>query len=241
MLEVALLAGIAFVGALIFGVTGFGAALVTIPLATHLVPLKFALALFVLADLSCALRIGFENPRKALRDEWVRLVPMIVVGTALGVTLLVNLPRTTATLLLGVFILAFGLYSLVPHRMKKVSMHWAWLAGLAGGITSTLFGAGGPPYAIYLSHRGLTKEQFRATMGFATLTSISLRATAFLLTGLLLDPDVWWAALAVVPAALLGISAARRLFLKISRDTLLRAVSLMLLASGGSLVWRALG
>jgi len=35
---------------------------VTIPLATHLVPLKFALALFVLADLSCALRIGFENP-----------------------------------------------------------------------------------------------------------------------------------------------------------------------------------
>ena len=112
---------------------------------------------------------------------------------------------------------------------------------MAGGITSTLFGAGGPPYAIYLSHRGLTKEQFRATMGFATLTSISLRATAFLLTGLLLDPDVWSTALAVVPAALLGISVARRLFLKISRDTLLRAVSLMLLASGGSLVWRALG
>ncbi|HZC79698.1 MAG TPA: hypothetical protein VE258_18230, partial [Ktedonobacterales bacterium] len=77
--------------------------------------------------------------------------------------------------------------------------------------------------------------------GFATLTSISLRATAFLLTGLLLDADVWRAALAVVPAALLGISAARRLFLKISRATLLRAVSLMLLASGGSLVWRALG
>ena len=240
--EVALLAGIAFMGALIFGVTGFGAALVTIPLATHLVPLKFALALFVLADLACALRIGFENPRRALRDEWVRLVPMIVVGTALGVTLLVNLPRATAMLLLGVFILAFGVYSLLPHRqMAAISVRWAWLAGLAGGITSTLFGAGGPPYAIYLSHRGLTKEQFRATMGFATLTSISLRASAFLLTGLLLDPDVWRAALAVVPAALFGISVARRLFLKISRETLLRAVSLMLLASGGSLVWRALG
>jgi hypothetical protein len=31
------------------------------------------------------------------------------------------------------------------------------------------------------------------------------------------------------------------LFLKISRETLLRVVSLMLLVSGGSLVWRALG
>src|SRR3989441_3819871 len=182
-------------GALIFGVTGFGAALVTIPLATHLVPLKFALALFVLADLSCALRVGIEIPRKALRDEWERLVPMIVVGTALGVTLLVNLPRTTATLLLGVFILAFGLYSLVPHRMKKVSMHWAWLAGLAGGITSTLFGAGGPPYAIYLSPRGVTQGPFRAPMGFATLTNISLRATPLFLTRLLPRPGGWGAAL----------------------------------------------
>ena len=44
------------------------------------------------------------------------------------------------------------------HRI--VSSRWAYLAGFAGGITSTLFGAGGPPYAIYLTHRGLTKEQF---------------------------------------------------------------------------------
>src|SRR2546430_13911104 len=182
---------IAFLGALIFGVTGFGAALVTIPLATHLVPLQFALALFVLADVACALRVGFENPRKALRAEWVRLAPMIVVGTALGVTLLVNLPRGTAMLLLGIFILAFALYSLVPHRTKLVSVHWAWLAGLAGGITSTLFRAGGPPYAIYLSHPGPPNAQFRAPLGFATLTSISLRAAAFLLTGPLPRPAVW--------------------------------------------------
>jgi uncharacterized membrane protein YfcA len=94
---------------------------------------------------------------------------------------------------------------------------------------------------IYLSQRGLTKEQFRATLGFATMTSISLRVVAFLLTGLLLDREVWIAAAAVVPAALLGIAVARRLFLRISRDTLLRAVTLMLLASGASLVWRAIG
>src|SRR2546426_10645690 len=104
---------------------------------------------------------------------------MIVVGTALGVTLLVNLPRATAMLLLGVFIRAFGVYSLLPHRqMAAISVRWAWLAGLAGGMTSTLFSAGGPPDAVYLSHRGLTQEQFRATLGLAPLTSISLRATA---------------------------------------------------------------
>lgn len=240
MSETAALAAIAFLGALIFGVTGFGAALVTIPLATHLVPLKFALALFVLADLGAALMVGLENPKNAVRAEWTRLVPMILVGSALGVTLLVNLPRAAGMLLLGLFVLGFGIFTLLPHaRARIVSPAWAWLAGLAGGITSTLFGAGGPPYAIYLSQRGLTKEQFRATLAFATMTSISLRLVAFLLTGLLLDPDIWLKALAVVPACLFGIWVARKVFLRISRDMLMRVVALMLLASGTSVIFRA--
>lgn len=239
--EIAALAAVAFLGALIFGITGFGAALVTIPLATHFVPLQFALALFALGDLAMALRVGLENPRNALRAEWVRLVPMILAGTALGVTLLVNLPRQAGMLLLGVFVVSFALYTLFNRTTARI-IHawWAWLAGLAGGITSTVFGAGGPPYAIYLSQRGLTKEQFRATMGFATMTSISLRVVAFLLTGLLLNERVWMAAAAVVPAALIGIAVARLAFTRISRNALLHAVSLMLLASGGSLVLRAL-
>ena len=189
-----------------------------------------------------ALRVGFENPRNAVRAEWLRLAPTIVAGTVLGVTLLVNLPRQAGMLLLGVFVAAYAVYALMRHEhLKPVSAAWAWLAGFAGGITSTLFGAGGPPYAIYLSQRGLTKEQFRATMGFATMTSISLRVLAFLATGLLLAPDVWLAALAAVPAALAGIFIASKVFVRIPRDALMRAISLLLLASGGSLVWRALG
>ena len=240
MTEAAALAGIAFLGALIFGITGFGAALVTIPLATHFVSLKFALALFVLVDLAAALSVGLENPKNAVRAEWTRLVPMILVGTALGVTLLVNLPRDTGMLLLGLFVLGFGVYTLLPHgRSRVIAPGWAWLAGLAGGITSTVFGAGGPPYAIYLSQRGLTKEQYRATMGFATMTSISVRAVAFTLTGILLVPDVWQNALAAVPAGLAGIWVARKMFVRISRDMLLRVVAALLVVSGISLISRA--
>jgi len=239
--EIATLAAIAFLGALIFGITGFGVGLVTIPLATHFVPLQFALALFALGDLVMAWRVGLENPRNAVRAEWMRLVPMILAGTALGVTVLVNLPREAGMLLLGLFVLAFAAYSLVKKASARViPAAWGWVAGLVGGITSTLFGAGGPPYAIYLSQRGLSKEQLRATMGFATMTSISVRVIAFLITGLLLQAQVWIAALAVVPAAFIGIAVARFAFSRISRDALLRAISVMLLASGASLVARAL-
>ena len=241
--EIAALAGIAVLGSIVFGITGFGAALVTIPLATHLVPLQFALALFVLMDLANAFRIGLENPKHAVRAEWTRMVPTILLGTAVGATLLLRLPRQAATLALGVFVLVFALYSLVrhPEARKIISHRWAWVAGFAGGITSTVFGAGGPPYAMYLTSRGLTKEQYRATLGLATLTSISLRTVAFLITGFLLDSQVWFCALAVVPAGLGGLWAAGLLFRRISRDGLMRTVALMLVASGVSLIVRALG
>src|SRR4249919_2698550 len=102
----------AFAGSVVFGITGFGAALVTVPFATHFVPLPFALALFVLMDLANAFRIGFENPKHAVRREWTRMIPTILLGTVAGVTLLVNLPRGAATLALGVFVTVFALYSL---------------------------------------------------------------------------------------------------------------------------------
>lgn len=239
--EAALLAGLAFVGALIVGITGFGSALVTIPIAVQFVPLQFALPLFALVDLSTAFSVGLENPRNAARSEWWRLMPMILLGTALGVTLLVNLPRAAGMFLLGAFVLSYALYSLVRHGPARVIPGgWGWVAGLCGGITSTIFGAGGPPYAIYLSHRGLTKEQFRATMGFCTMTSISVRVIAFFITGLLLNKQVWLTALVAVPAALLGMWVARHAYLRISREMLMRVVAVILLASGGSLVVRAL-
>jgi len=234
------LAGIAFLGALIFGITGFGSGLVTIPLATHLVPLQFALALFAVADLMSALRVGLEKPKNAVRSEWTRLVPMILVGTALGVTVLVNLPRTASMVLLGTFILCYALYTLLRRSTSRiVSVGWAWLAGFAGGISSTLFGAGGPPYAIYLSMRGLTKEQFRATMGFATITSIGLRVGAFVLVGPLREKEIWIAAAFVLPAVLAGLFVASKVFRVLPREQVMRAVALMLVLSGASLLWRA--
>src|SRR3954467_4165906 len=240
-IEAPLLAAIAFFGALVFGITGFGSALVTIPLATHFVPLAFALPLFAIMDLFCAFSVGLENPKNALRAEWRRLVPVIVAGTALGVTLLVNLPRKAGMLLLGAFVLTYAVYSLLQRGPSRIiDPRWAWLAGLCGGITSALFGAGGPPYAIYLSQRGLSKEQFRATMGFATMTSISLRVTAFFITGMLLDREVWMAAIAAVPGALVGLFFAKKIFHRVSREIVLRVVAVILLISGASLIVRAL-
>ena len=229
-------------GSVVYGLTGFGAALVTIPLATHFVPLPFALAVFALMDLGNSLRIGLQRPKDANKEELIRMVPMVLAGTVVGVTALVNLPRAGAMLALGVFVMSYACYSLLRRPGgAMIRRGWAYLAGFIGGITSTLFGAGGPPYAIYLSHRPLSKEQFRATLTLTTVFSIGMRVVAFALTGLLLRREVLLAALAVLPAAFIGVSIATRLFQRVSHALLLRLVALLLLATGFSLIARSLG
>src|SRR5213082_3023500 len=88
------LAPIAFAAGFIQGLTGFGSALVSIPLATFFVPLPFALAVFAVVDFANGLRLGLENPRNAVLGDIARMVPLMVVGIVTGTTLLVNLPRT---------------------------------------------------------------------------------------------------------------------------------------------------
>jgi uncharacterized membrane protein YfcA len=237
----ATLGAIAFAGSFIFGVTGFGSALLTIPLATHLVPLPFALAMFALLDCVSAWRIGLSDPKNAVGAEWTRMLPFIVIGTVVGMTILVNLPRSISMAALGAFVLSVAVSNLVrAGSLSIASRKWAYGAGFAGGTTSTLFGAGGPPYAIYLSRRPLTKEQYRATLGICTMFSISLRVVAFVLAGPLQSPKPWLWALAVLPASLGGLWLASKAFSRFSRDHLIRAIGIMLAASGISLIGRAL-
>lgn len=236
-----LLALLAFGGAFIFSITGFGSALLTIPLATHLVPLPFALAMFSLLDLTNAWRVGLENPRQAVAAEWKFMLPGIAAGTVIGLTVLVNLPRHAAMVALGTFVLAVAVSNLVRGVAVAHAHHgWAPVAGIVGGVTGALFGAGGPPYAIYLSRRGLTKEQYRATLGICSIFSISIRVIGFIAAGLLMTAKPWLWALVALPAAAAGFWLGTRAFRRLSRDLLLRVVGIMLLGSGVSLIARGL-
>ena len=232
---------IAFGGSFIFGITGFGSALLTIPLATHLVSLPFALAMFSLLDCTNAWRVGLADPKNAVATEWKRILPLIVVGTTIGMTLLFKLPREAAMVALGLFVTAIAISNLLQGAaVRIIGPGWAYLAGVAGGITSTLFGAGGPPYAMYLSRRGLSKEQYRATLGFCTIFSITLRVVVFIIAGLLATLKPWLFALAVLPASLFGLWIATKAFVRFSRDTLIRVIGVMLIGSGASLILRGL-
>jgi len=77
-------------------------------------------------------------------------------------------------------------------------------------------------------------------MTLTTIFSIGLRLIAFAVTGLLMQDGVWITAAAAIPAGLLAVYLASRVFRVISREMVLRAVAILLLASGASLIARGL-
>src|SRR3989454_12169623 len=151
-------APVALLGGLIQGLAGFGSAVGPIPPRPFFRPPPFAVAVFAVVDFANGLRLGLENPKNAVLGDIARMVPLMIVGIVTGTTLLVNLPRNASLVALGAFVLAYAIYSLSRRGPPAaVSRNWAFLAGFCGGLSGTLFGAGGPPYAIYLSHRPPTQ------------------------------------------------------------------------------------
>jgi uncharacterized membrane protein YfcA len=228
------------VGYLVFAITGFGAALLTVPVLSHVLPLPFVLPLAVLLDVGASLVVGIRFQRQADRGELKWMVPSSLIGAVLGVTLLVSLPREAALAGLALFIVAYGLYNLRPHHeFKPVSPKWAPVAGLTGGAMGTLFGIGAPPYAIYLTRRISDKSALRATLSTMVLFSTGIRLTVFVFAGLVLvDRLIAFATL--FPFVLAGLWAGHRIHLALSRERVLIAISVLLIATGASLLVRLL-
>jgi uncharacterized membrane protein YfcA len=224
----------------IFGITAFGAALFTVPLLSHFFPLDFVLPMAVLLDVTAALALGTRFSREADKSELKLMVPTCLIGAVLGVTLLVNLPRTMTVMALGVFLIGYGSYTLRQGgKVSIIGRGWAPVSGLAGGVLGTLFGIGAPPYAIYLARRKTDLRAYRATLSSMVLFSVSIRALVFLASGLMLADRLTGFAM-LAPFALTGLWVGNRIQRRISREATLRFVSVLLLLIGVSLIYRAL-
>jgi uncharacterized membrane protein YfcA len=228
-------------GYVLFGITGFGASILTVPLLSHFYPLPFVLAVAAILDIGSGLTLGIKRRHDAAVAELKWLVPFAIIGSVLGVTLLVALPKQATMIALGVFIVGYALYGLYERvPAHGISQGWAPLAGTLGGAAGALFGMGGPPYLIYLARRIADKDALRATMSVMVSFSLVIRLTVFAVAGLLFQPYLFIALIWFIPAAALGLWLGGKLHLRMSHATLLRIVYCVLFACGLSLIGRAL-
>ncbi len=147
-LHLLLAALIVFAAYTVFGVTGFGASPITVPVLAHFLPLPFVLSLAAALDLGSAAALGVHTKKQADVRELLVLAPFTIIGLALGV-----------------FVCGYALYIMV-HRgpRRPLGRAWAAPAGLLSGVLGALFGVGGPPYVIYITGRIPDPTAQRATI-----------------------------------------------------------------------------
>lgn len=217
----------------IFGIAGFGSALVASPVMALYIPVAKIVPLLALLDMCAAIVNVSRDGRNAQWAELKRLIPLMIIGSLVGAAILLKTRPDILLLALGIFVVLYALYSLSglkPDRQfsPKASVPF----GLVGGIFSALFGSGGFIYAIYLSGRIEKKEAFRMTqttlIGMSTLT----RVVIFTFAGVYLDIDLLLLALVLLPGMLVGITLGRHFTLKMSREQFMKLINVILLASG---------
>src|SRR6185503_589872 len=110
------------------GITGFGSALISVPLLALSQPLTFAVPLVLALDFTASLVLGGTNRKKAVWSEIKVLLPFGMVGACT----LLTLPTTPVLLTLGAFTMFFGfrnIFGLQP--IGQLPRSWAIPAGLA--------------------------------------------------------------------------------------------------------------
>lgn len=225
---------------IVFGVAGFGTALVAGPLLILCLPLSKIIPLLVLLDFVAAFGNWLPARRDVARAELLRLLPCMALGCLVGVVFLLNLKSDVLLLMMGIFISAYAIYSLaVKARPRQVAAGWAIPTGTVGGLFGALFGSGGFLYALYLNAR-LPKEAARATQSALISCSTVVRLTLFVMAGVYADGALLLLAVCLLPAMALGLWTGRRLTRKLSREAFVRLVTWLVLASGIALIVRYL-
>jgi uncharacterized membrane protein YfcA len=226
---------------IIFGIAGFGTALVASPFLVLFIPIAKVVPLLALMDLFAALVNIGRGGHNADRAELRRLVPVMILGSLIGAAILLTTRPEFLLPALGIFVTGYALYSLSGVKPERTFTPKAAIPfGTIGGIFSALFGSGGFIYATYLSGRLSGKESMRMTqttlIGLSTLTRVVLFAFA----GVYTDSDVLWLALFLTPSMLIGVSVGRRITLRISREQFLKLINVIVLVSGATLIIRFL-
>lgn len=158
---------VTFVATLVRATLGFGEALVAVPLLALRVPVTVAAPLAVLVSAFVAGVIVAQDWRRIEVRTVSWLIASSIFGIPLGLLLLTKVNDHVVKMLLGLVILGFSAYSLMPGsrlRLEKDYPLWLLGFGFCSGILGGAYGMNGPPLAVYGSLRRWSPQHFRATL-----------------------------------------------------------------------------
>ncbi len=234
--------GVVLLGYSVLGLTGFGSALVIVPLLAWQWPLPEVVALTLLMDVPASAFHSGLNWRQVQWRELGRLVPGLVVGILAGLWLLPHLQARWPLLLLGLYVAGVGVNALRPAAQHTglPAPIWAYPVGTAIGLVEMLFGTAGPLVVAWLSRRVADVQHMRASTPMIITVAASTVLAGMGWEGRLSSDLLWQRWLVLIGVALIGVWLGHRVAHRVPVARLRQIICALLVVSGLMLALRAL-
>lgn len=231
---------IVFTATLIRSAFGFGEALIAVPLLALFLPVKTAVPLAVLISITVALIVTIQDWQHIHFDSAKRLVLFTIIGTPVGLLLLLVLADHIVQAILGIVIIGFAAYRLVGQSQLKLEDNKrTWIFGFAAGILGGAYGMNGPPLVIYGALRQWTPKRFRATLQGYFLPASTIAMLGYAVSGLWTSAVSWYY-LYSLPAVLLATYLGGVLNRRMSKRSFMLYIYVGLILIGITLLMQSL-
>lgn len=241
MLNIILIALIAFGSALILITSGFGFGSLFMAIIPLLIPYQDAAFISVLTTMFLQIAVIAKYFNKI---NWrLIIIPTVIsfITGSIGVHLMVKMTASTMALILGIFlwILAFYMIWIAPKIHLKKSAPIEITVGALSGFMGGMFAIGGPPMVAYYDSIIDDPIEYQATIQtFFFITSINLLINDFLCVKI--TSQLSLLALASIVGCLLGTFIGNRILQKISMQTVRKLAYLVMLSAGSYNLIKAL-
>ena len=221
---------VAFVSGTARGFSGFGSALIFMPLASSIADPRLVAALLLIIDFIAAAPLLPGAWQKADRKATAVMVTGALIGVPIGTYFLSRLEPVTTRWIISIFVFALLLLLLSGWRYRgkdhaAVSIGIGGLSGFCSGLAQT----GGPPIVGYWLGRPLPSVIARANILLFFGASDFFSAVSYAVTGLI-TMDAIKFAVVVGPVYGIGVWFGASLFGRAS-ETVFRAICYALIAA----------
>jgi hypothetical protein len=221
---------IAFISAMARGFSGFGSALIFMPLASSMAAPRLVATLLLIIDFVGALPMLADGWRRADRKATAVIVLGALVGVPVGTWLLTRLDPLTTRWIISAFVAALLLLLLSSWRYRgkdhvALSVGIGALSGFCSGLAQT----GGPPIVGYWLGRPVPSQIARANIVLFFGASDFFSVVSYAASGLI-NRDAVLFSLLVGPIYAAGIGCGTLLFGRAS-EAVFRGICYALIAA----------
>jgi uncharacterized membrane protein YfcA len=212
------------------GITGFGFALIAVPLLSLFIPeIRNITPIIVIYSLLTNIIIVYKSRHYI---DFKKIIPLVIFGiiaTPIGTYILLYVKVNTLKIIIGLIITitAFAMFKNFKIKIKNESISYG-IVGLLSGFLNGSTGLSGPPVVLFLTNQNTDKEVFRANLTFYGIAT-NIFAIIFFIAEGIVNISVLNFTIIYLPALIIGVFVGIKISTKIN-EIIFRNLTIYLIA-----------